>query len=190
MLINDELEKQHLTKYRLSIESGVPQATINDICSGKTDLEKCAAGTLYRIAKALDISVEAILESVRQEYRCSFETFKSNTCHQVKDMGDVDFILDLLETDRIRALYDKHWYPEALYLLAMLDYLSRENDIPLCVRYNDIRRRKLSKPVFPVSVLMTSEVLKSDEPLRKAEHEAIPEFKRFNIIESRVRDVA
>ena len=190
MLINDELEKQHLTKYRLSIESGVPQATINDICSGKTDLEKCAAGTLYRLAKALGISVEAILESVRHEYRCSFEAFKSNTCHQVKDLGDVSFILDLLETDRIRTLYDKHWYPEALYLLAMLDYLSRENSIPLCTRYNDIRGRKLSKPVFPVSVLMTSEVLKSDEPLRKAEHEAIPEFKRFNIIESRVRDVA
>ena len=77
MLINDELEKRHLTICRLSIESGVPQATINDICSGKADLEKCAAGTLYRIAKALDISVEAILESVHQEYRCSFESFKA-----------------------------------------------------------------------------------------------------------------
>ena len=33
MLINDKLEEQNMTKYRLSKESGVPQATINDICS-------------------------------------------------------------------------------------------------------------------------------------------------------------
>ena len=113
MLINEQLEKQNLTKYRLSKKSGVPQATINDICSGKTDPEKCAAGTLYRLAKVLGVSVEDILESSRQEYRSSFETFRSNTCHHVKDMGDVDFMLDLLETDRIRELYDRHWYPES-----------------------------------------------------------------------------
>lgn len=189
MLINEQLEKQKLTKYRLSKESGVPQATINDICSGKTDLDKCAAGTLYRLAKVLGVSIEDILESARQEYRSSFETFKSNTCHHVKDMGDVDFMLDLLETDEIRVLYEKKWYPEALYLLAMLDYLSRENQIPLCTKYNDIRARKLSKPIYPAGVLVTSDVLKSDEPKRKAEREAIPEFKRFNIIESGVRDV-
>jgi hypothetical protein len=38
-------------------------------------------------------------------------------------------------------------------------------------------------------VLLNSEVLKSDEPLRIAEQEAIPEFRRFNIIESEVRNV-
>ena len=190
MLINEMLENQNLTKYRLSKKSGVPQATINDICSGKTDLNKCAAGTLYRIAKVLGISVEEILESSRQEYRSSFETFKSNICHRVKDMGDENFIIDLLETDEIRALYNKHWFPESLYLLAMLDYLSRENNIPLCTRYNDIRMQKLSKPLFSEGVLITSEVLKSDEPLKKAKQEAIPEFRRFNIMESEVRSVA
>ena len=48
MLINEQLEKQNMTKYRLSKESGVPQATINDICSRKIELDKYAAGTLYR----------------------------------------------------------------------------------------------------------------------------------------------
>ena len=37
MLINEQLEKLKMTKYRLSKESGVPQATINDICNGKTE---------------------------------------------------------------------------------------------------------------------------------------------------------
>ena len=189
MLIQEQLEKRQLSKYRLSKISGVPQATVSDLCSGKTDVEKCAAGTLYRLAKALGVTVEEILESARQEYRSSFETFKSNTCHHVKDMGDVDFMLKLLETDEIRTLYNKRWYPEALYLLAMLDYLSRENRIPLCTKYDDIRAQRLKKPVFPVGVLMTCAVMKSDEPRRKAEREAIPEFKRFNIFESGVRDV-
>jgi transcriptional regulator with XRE-family HTH domain len=190
MLINDRLKEQNMTMYRLSKESGVPQATISDICCGKAEVEKCAAGTLYRLARVLGISIEDILESAREEYRSAFETFKSNTCHYVKDMGDVDFMIHVLETDEIRTLYNRHWYPEALYLLAMLDYLSRLNDVPVCTKYNDIRSRKLKKPIYPVGVLLTCEVMKSDEPKRKAEEEAIPEFRRFNIIESEVRNIA
>ena len=189
MLINEQLEKQNMTKYRLSKDSGVPQATINDICSGKADLEKCAAGTLYRLAKVLGVTVEDILESAREEYRSSFETFKSNVCHHVKDMGEIDFMISVLESDEIRTLYNKHWYPEALYLLAMLDYLSRINDVEICTKYNDIRARKLSKPIYPTGVILTSEVLKSDEPFKRVEEEAIPEFRRFNIIESEVRNI-
>lgn len=189
MLIHEHLQKKGLTKYRLSKESGVAQATINDICSGKADLEKCAAGTLYRIAKVLGVSIEDILESAGAEERTDFEIFKSNTCHQVKNMGDLDFMIDLLESDKIRRLYDREWYPEALYLLAMLDYLSRINNVPLCTKYDDIRAHKLERPLYPVGVLITGEVLKSDEPVRRAERDAIPEFSRFNIFESEVRRV-
>ena len=189
MLITEQLEKKQMTKYKLSKLSGVPQTTINDICTGKVDLEKCSAGTLYRIAKVLGVSIEEILESAVSEHRASFETFKSNTCHYVKNMGDVDFMIHVLESDEIRTLYERKWYPEALYLLAMLDYLSRENNIPLCTKYDDIRTRRLAKPVYPIGVLITSEVLKSETPLREAEQEAIPEFRRFNIIESDVRNV-
>ena len=189
MLINELLEKRNMTKYRLSQESGVPQATVNDICSGKANLEKCSAGTLYRLAKVLGITIEDILESAKAEHRTTFETFKNNICHHVKDMGDLDFIVDVLERDEIRALYDKKWYPEAFYLLAMLDYISRVNDVPICTRYDDIRAQRLSRMIFPIGVLLTSELLKSDEPLQKAKSDAIPEFLRFNIIESGVRNV-
>ncbi len=128
-------------------------------------------------------------ELLNNEYRPAFETFKSNTCHRVKDLGDEGFIIWVLESDEIRKLYNKHWYPEALYLLAMLDYLSRINDVQICTRYNDIRARRLSKPIYPTGVIITSEVFKSDEPFEKAEEESIPEFRRFNIIECDVRDV-
>lgn len=189
MIITEQLEKKNMTKYRLSKVSGVPHATINDICSGKASLDKCSAGTLYKISKALDITIEAMLESEMQENRADFETFKSNTCHHVKDMGDLDFIVSVIRSDEIRKLYDRGWYPEALYLLAMLDYISGVNSIPICTKYNDIRTRRLERPIYPIGVLLNSEVLHSDEPIRQAEKDAIPEFSRFNIIECEVRNV-
>ena len=53
--------------------------------------------------------------------RSDFELFKSNTCHRLKELGDIDFVIELLEEDSIRKYYNKKWYPESLYLLAMHD---------------------------------------------------------------------
>ena len=62
MNINLILEQKGITKYRLAKQSGVPHATLNDICSGKTSIRKCSAETLYRIARVLDISMEALIK--------------------------------------------------------------------------------------------------------------------------------
>ena len=45
IIIEDLLVKRGLTKYRLAVDAGVPHATLNDICSGKTKLEKCFYGS-------------------------------------------------------------------------------------------------------------------------------------------------
>jgi len=188
MHINELLKQKNMTKYRLSKASGVPQTTIIDICSGKTKIEKCSADTIYRLAKVLGVSMESLIMD-SMEYRAEFEVFKSNVCHLVKDMGDMDFIIDILETGRIRALYQKCWYPESLYLLAMIDYLSRENGLPVCSEYNDLRRARLSETVFPASVVAMSAASRSDKPKSDSLNTAIPEFMRFNIVESEVRNV-
>lgn len=192
MIINDLMKKENMTGYRLSKESGVPMTTITDICSGKADIDKCAAGTLYKIAKVLGVSVDSILDEVHREvtdYRCSFETFKSNTCHQVKDKGDIDFVIETLKADEIRKLYDKQWYRESLYLLGMVDYISRINGLPVCTNYNDIRCQKLEKPLFPAGVLVASAATGDESIKDRAVEKAIPEFMRFNIVESEVRNV-
>jgi transcriptional regulator with XRE-family HTH domain len=192
MIINDLLEKKNMSRYRLSKESGVAMTTITDICSGKADLDKCAAGTLYKIAKALGVTVDSILESkntTKADYRCSFETFKSNTCHHVKDLGDIDFIIETLETGEIRKLYERRWYREAFYLLAMVDYLSRMNGLPICTNYNDIRSQKLNKPNFPAGIVVSYAATGDESIKEKALANAIPEFMRFNIVESEVRNV-
>ena len=188
MRINDLLEEKEMTKYRLSKLSGVPYATISDICSGKAQIEKCSAETLYKISKALAVPMEDLVAE-RLEHRPAFDTFKSNVCHMVKNMGDIAFIIDTLENDRVRYYYDKKWYRECLYMLAMLDYLSRENDLPLCTNYRDIRAARLQKPVYPGSIIVKSIVMNSDQPLEESYENAIPEFKRFNIVENEIRNV-
>ena len=62
MMIEDLLVKRQMTKYRLAVLSGVPHATLNDICSGKTKLEKCSAETVYKLAKTLNVSMELLTE--------------------------------------------------------------------------------------------------------------------------------
>ena len=127
---------------------------------------------------------------MQYDKRSSFENFKSTVCHRVKELGDVSFMIDTLESNDIRTYYDRGWYPESLYLLVMLDYLSRVNDIPLGNEYDDLRQCKLEKPVFPASLLAMSVAAGNDSVLKEAVKSAIPEFLRFNIIENDVRSVA
>lgn len=62
MIIENLLQKQNLTKYRLAVQAGIPHATLSDICSGKTRLEKCSADTVYKLAKALGVSMELLIK--------------------------------------------------------------------------------------------------------------------------------
>ncbi len=194
MYLNDLLDKKKMSKYRLAKESGVPQTTIVDICSGKTHIEKCSAATLYKIAKVLNVSIESLIEEemncdLTLSKRVSFDVFKSNVCHLVKDKGDIDFIIDTLSSDEVRILYNRKWYPEAFYLLAMVDYLSRENDVPICTNYNDIRSQKLSEILYPTGAILEDAALNTDKNCKECFENAIPEFLHFNIVESEVRNV-
>lgn len=61
MTIQDLLKEKELSRYKLSKMSGVPWATLADICSGKTKMEKCNVITLLNLSKALNLSVEELL---------------------------------------------------------------------------------------------------------------------------------
>ena len=86
-------------------------------------------------------------------------------------------------------MYNRQWYRETLYLLAMVDYLSRLNNLPICTNYNDIRRQKLEKLYFPAGVLVSYTATGDERIKDEALANAIPEFLRFNIVESEVRNV-
>ena len=136
-----------------------------------------------------ELDVIRAMVDANEDYRCSFETFKSNTCHHVKDMGDIDFIIETLETDEVRKLYERRWCREAMYLLAMIDYLSRINDVPLCTNYNDIRSQKLEKLYFSAGIEVAYAATGDERIKERALANAIPEFMRFNIVEGEVRNV-
>ena len=56
------LTQKCITKYKLAKISGIPHATLCDICSGKTHIEKCSVETVYKLAKALSVSMETLIE--------------------------------------------------------------------------------------------------------------------------------
>lgn len=194
MYLNRLLQEKKMSKYRLAKESGIPQTTIMDICSGKAHIEKCSADTIYKIAKVLDVTMESLIEeaihpSNLEPLRNSFDLFKSNVCHYVKDKGDIDFIIETLSKDEIRTLYDRKWYAESFYLLAMVDYLSKENDVPICTNYNDIRSKRLQEPIYPTSAVLADKAMNTDKHCKECMEHAIPEFLNYNIVESEIRNV-
>lgn len=70
MIIEDLLIRRNCTKYRLAIQAGIPHATLSDICSGKTRIEKCSAETVYKLAKVLNVPMELLTEDgIRQSER-------------------------------------------------------------------------------------------------------------------------
>ena len=67
MSINEILTENGMTKYRLAKPSGVPHATLNDICSGKICIEKCSGETLYKLSKVISVSVESVTDEQSTE---------------------------------------------------------------------------------------------------------------------------
>lgn len=183
------LKKRKMSVYQCAKAAGIPYTSLHDVLAGKTCLEKCSAGMVYRLSKTLNISMEEIIEKCRKPERMAFETFKSYICHEVRRKGDLDFIIDTLRTDEVSHYWDKKWYPEAFYLLAMLDYLCKQNGIPCCNKYESIRSCSLKEPIFPRDIVLAKKLSPRFDIERKCLVESIPEFMRFNIVERSIRDV-
>ena len=66
--------------------------------------------------------------------------------------------------------------------------LAKYSGIPYTT-INDLRNMKLKDTIYPSSVLMASRITGNDALLEESAREAIPEFLRFNIVESEVRNV-
>ena len=67
MYLIELMNARHMSRTDLSDLSGVPESTLRDILTGKAQLDRCEAATLYSIAEALDVSIEDILLSYWDE---------------------------------------------------------------------------------------------------------------------------
>ncbi|MBD5469919.1 MAG: hypothetical protein HDR19_02015 [Lachnospiraceae bacterium] len=122
------------------------------------------------------------------KYSCQeFELFKGNVCHMVKEYGQLQFLEDTLVSNQVEKLWNEGQQLYALYLLAMVDYLSGLNNIPLYTKYNYLRNHKIQKKVYPLSLILAAKM--DDADIDELAKDAIPEFLRFNIVEGNVFDV-
>ncbi len=62
MNINQILSEKNMSIYKLAKLSDVPYSTVNDICNNKTSIAKCTAETVYKLAKALNVSMETLIK--------------------------------------------------------------------------------------------------------------------------------
>lgn len=69
MSFDELLSSRNITKYKLSKDSGVPKTTILDICSNRSELDKCSAKTVRMLANALDLTMEELLDLVANSYK-------------------------------------------------------------------------------------------------------------------------
>lgn len=119
-----------------------------------------------------------------------FELFKSNMCHFLKESGELEFIKQMLVSNNV----EKYWLEGnvlySLYLLAMIDYLSNKNDIPLYKKYSYLRTQKLKEPFYPLSAKMLFFITDNKNTVKRYYYEnAIPEFVKHNILEGDVFNV-
>ena len=188
MRINELLKERNISIYRLSKDTGIPYSTLNDICNDKTPIRKTSVDIAYKISQSLSVTIEDLIDP-DQEPRASFENFKSSTCHRLKELGTTDFLLEILESNRISDYYKKTWFRECFYLLALTDYLSKQNDIPLCDDYDEIRKQKLKETLYPKGIMALYSVNKDESILKKAKKESIKEFMKYNIVEKDIENV-
>lgn len=61
---NEALSNSGLSMYALSRLSGVPYTTINELHNGKNDINQCAAVTVYRLAAALGVEADQLMNPI------------------------------------------------------------------------------------------------------------------------------
>ena len=108
----------------------------------------------------------------------NFDIFKSSTCHHVK-YNLKQWILDVLDNDRITEYLKTNMPEYAYYTLAMLDKKLADLDLPIPEEYNWMRKTKLDAMYYPCS--------HSIRPIDLAT--ADPDFLKYNIVEGDVDDV-
>ena len=80
MRISYIMKQKKMTPYQLSKISKIPYATLSDILSGKTEITKCSAGTIYKLSKALQVSMESLLDNEMVRLQQLYEKEQSYEC--------------------------------------------------------------------------------------------------------------
>ena len=111
MVLNELLLQKNISIYELSHVTHIPYSTLSDLVKGTTPIHKCSCEKVYRLAKALNVSMESLIkDSMLKEMQeihkelADFDVFRSNIAHQIKSQGDLEFIYTILSEKAIDKL--------------------------------------------------------------------------------------
>lgn len=192
-MIKDLIKEKNISILDFSKLTGIPYSTLHELVSGKKDIRNCSMEMGYKISKVLDISMEQLyFESEKEKFDYQkFDMFKSNVCHMVKNLGELGFIEKSLKEDFTDYYWNLKQYPQAYYMLAMTDFLSERNGVPLYINYHDHRLHKLNEMVFPYSAILEIAMnpQKKEEIQNRYIEHAEPVFLKYGIVEGDVFNV-
>lgn len=188
-MLKDILKIEDISLYQLSKKANIPYSTLENIKLEKVKIENISCDVLQKLATYFDTSMDIMYKRLKFPERNNFSWFRSQMCHYLKFEGDIPFVLDIVKKDYITELWDNKWYPESLYLLAMIDSLSKKYNIPLCNKYDFQRTQKLANPLYPSDVICKCLVMNDESYKDEILKVCNKEFLKYNIVEGDMYDV-
>lgn len=188
MTLLEELMKQYnKTMEDLMIYTNLAEDKLTPFITGDISILDCPVKIFAALAKTFGLTVQELWD-MAEHYDFNpkdFEIFKSNTCHTVKRLGNKGFIDEIVNKEYIEIYWNNKNRLCACYLLAMIDYLCRLENLPLIEKFDCIGGYRLPKLVYPYSF----NFINNEELLDSALALAIPEFYRHGIVEGDVFNV-
>ena len=118
----------------------------------------------------------------------SYDNFRSEISHMLKNKGDYEFAKEILKYNFVKVYWEKEWYIKAYYVLAILDYFTEKYELKPLEMYNKYRKYKLNDLIFPPEVNFLDKIEKSNKNKEAAivdcsNHEIGKYFFKYNIVE-------
>lgn len=123
-----------------------------------------------------------------------YDVFRSEICHMYHFDGDYNFIRKVMKSNLVLYFWKKGDTVKSLYTLAMIDYISWKNNVPLFKDYENIREQKLINILYPFEVVIMDNINGNNNYKTRAKEECKKDlcgsfFYRHNIIERNIEDV-
>lgn len=185
-MLKEYLQQRHISIKAISDGTGIAYSTVNYIVNNRTPIEKCTGETLHKIAQFLNISMDQLYDMNCRFTLQDFEVFKSEIAHAIKSSSQIDFLIETLQSNVIEKYWNDNRKVQALYLLSMVDYLSRINKIPVCTKYKDLRSACIKPMIVPLSVRLQSIAMEGE---KMDYSDCIPEFLAHGIVEGDIFNV-
>lgn len=188
MNFKELLKTKNISGYALAKNTGIPYATINDLINGKTVFQNVSLKHAIAISDYLKINIRE-LSKLENKPQIEFRYFRNNLLADLKRNDPMEFARKLINSKEIDYYYKNNAKECAYYILALIDYIFEMNKEKLYgKRYNNLRKEKLDRPFFGGSKIINFKTIEEAE--KTLNIKVIPEFKKFNIIEEDIFNVA